>query len=115
MRRFRACSASSPSARRCCWSGAAATASRALLLGDPAGLAENYHIKAESQLHRVADRQCRLITVEPRDALRYGYRLCADVATNLLLKAQTLDAARRVVEQVSFTRSAWAATWTRPC
>ncbi|AEE67675.1 sigma factor regulatory protein [Bordetella pertussis] len=74
-----------------------------LLLGDPAGLAENYHIRAESQLHRVADRQCRLITVEPRDALRYGYRLCADVATNLLLKAQTLDAARRVVEQVSFT------------
>ncbi|MGN6658698.1 MAG: MucB/RseB C-terminal domain-containing protein, partial [Achromobacter mucicolens] len=52
---------------------------------------------------RVAGRECRLITIEPLDKLRYGYRLCADVETNLLLKAQTLNAARGVVEQVSFT------------
>lgn len=74
-----------------------------LLLGDPAGLAKHYDIRASDKLHRVADRQCRVVTIEPRDALRYGYRLCADVATNLLLKAQTLDSARRIVEQVSFT------------
>ena len=51
----------------------------------------------------MAGRECRLITIEPVDKLRYGYRLCADVETNLLLKAQTLNAARGVVEQVSFT------------
>lgn len=74
-----------------------------LLLGDPANLAEHYKISTEPKLHRVAGRECRLITIEPLDKLRYGYRLCADVETNLLLKAQTLNAARGVVEQVSFT------------
>lgn len=74
-----------------------------LLLGDPKDLAKHYAIRAESKLHRVADRQCRLITIEPLDSLRYGYKLCADVDTNLLLKAQTVDHARGVVEQVSFT------------
>ena len=78
-----------------------------LLLGDPANLSKHYRIRAESALHRVAGRECRLITIEPVDKLRYGYRLCADVETNLLLKAQTLNAARGVVEQVSFTPCAW--------
>lgn len=74
-----------------------------LLLGDPANLSEHYKIRTEPALHRVAGRECRLITIEPLDKLRYGYRLCADVETNLLLKAQTLNASRGVVEQVSFT------------
>lgn len=79
-----------------------------LLLGEPAAqqaaqLVKHYEIRASDKLHRVADRQCRVITIEPRDALRYGYRLCADTETNLLLKAQTLDASRRIVEQIAFT------------
>ncbi|MBO9328576.1 siderophore-interacting protein [Achromobacter xylosoxidans] len=74
-----------------------------LLLGEAAGLSENYTIRTEPKLYRVAGRECRLITIEPLDKLRYGYRLCADVETNLLLKAQTLNAARGVVEQVAFT------------
>lgn len=74
-----------------------------LLLGDPVKLTEHYKIHTESAPRRVAGRECRLITIEPLDKLRYGYRLCADVETNLLLKAQTLNAARGVVEQVSFT------------
>src|SRR5690606_7739964 len=32
-----------------------------------------------------------------------GYRLCADVTTNLLLRAQTVDSHQSVVEQVSFS------------
>jgi sigma-E factor negative regulatory protein RseB len=51
----------------------------------------------------VADRQCRRISIVPRDGLRYGYSLCADVETNLLLKAQTLDASNHIVEQIAFT------------
>lgn len=74
-----------------------------LLLGNPTDLAQHYNIRAQDKLHRVADRQCRVIAIEPRDNLRYGYRLCADVATNLLLKAQTVDADRGVLEQASFT------------
>jgi sigma-E factor negative regulatory protein RseB len=74
-----------------------------LVQGDPAQVARHYTIKASDKLGRVADRQCRIVTIEPRDALRYGYRLCVDLDTNLLLKAQTLDASRRIVEQVSFS------------
>ncbi len=74
-----------------------------LLLGDPAGLANHYDIRADEKVHRVAGRQCRLILIEPRDGLRYGYRLCADTETNLLVKAQTITANKAVVEQVIFT------------
>lgn len=74
-----------------------------LLLGDPKHLMEYYTVREEPRLHRVADRECRLISIEPLDDKRYGYRICADVDTNLLLKAQTVDGSRGVVEQVSFT------------
>ena len=74
-----------------------------LLLGNPRDLAQHYDIRVQDKLHRVADRQCRVITISPRDEQRYGYRLCADVDTNLLLRAQTVDNHHGVVEQVSFT------------
>lgn len=74
-----------------------------LLVGDPAGLAAHYAITTEPTLHRVAGRECQVISIEPRDKLRYGYKLCADSQTHLLLKAQTLTATHSVVEQVVFT------------
>lgn len=74
-----------------------------LLMGDAANLTEHYRVRTEPAMHRVAGRECRLITIEPLDSLRYGYRLCADAATNLLLKAQTLNGAHGVIEQVSFS------------
>jgi sigma-E factor negative regulatory protein RseB len=74
-----------------------------LLAGDPAKLASHYKITAEPTLRRVAGRECRTITIAPLDKLRYGYRLCADSQTDLLLKAQTLNGAHSVVEQVVFT------------
>jgi len=74
-----------------------------LLLGNPVDLERHYDIRVQEKLHRVADRQCRVITIQPRDTQRYGYRLCADVTTNLLLRAQTVDSHQSVVEQVSFS------------
>ncbi|HEY0294526.1 MAG TPA: MucB/RseB C-terminal domain-containing protein [Bordetella sp.] len=74
-----------------------------LVQGDPAQVLRYYNLKALDRLSRVADRQCRVVVLEPRDALRYGYRLCVDIGTGLLLKAQTLDSSRRIVEQVSFS------------
>lgn len=74
-----------------------------LLLGNPLDLAQYYDIRLQDKLHRVADRPCRIITIHPRDGQRYGYRLCADVDTNLLLRAQTVDLDKNVVEQISFT------------
>jgi len=74
-----------------------------LLLGDPKALSRYYDIQTEEAPHRVAGRECRVVHIEPRDEHRYGYRLCADSETSLLLKAQTVARTGAVVEQVAFT------------
>lgn len=52
---------------------------------------------------RVAGRKCQRIEVQPRDALRYGYRLCVDHDTALILDAQLIDERGRVRQEVMFT------------
>lgn len=74
-----------------------------LLQSDPAQVLSHYRLKVLDRLNREAGRECRAVLLEPRDALRYGLRLCVDTQTGLLLKEQTLDSARRIVEQVSFS------------
>jgi sigma-E factor negative regulatory protein RseB len=70
-------------------------------------LAQHYSVSVDPQSERVADRDCQVINLQPKDGDRYGYRLCADTSSGLLLKAQTLARAPAggdpvVVEQVSF-------------
>jgi sigma-E factor negative regulatory protein RseB len=77
-----------------------------LLLSDNQSIDANYSVRPLSQPMRVAGRTCQLIDVVPRDDARYGYRLCADRETGLLLKAQTVNTQGRVVEQVAFTEIA---------
>ena len=77
-----------------------------LLLADPAALEAHYQLRTSPESYRVAGRACRVIEIVPRDAHRYGYRLCADLASNLLLKAQTLTGEGAVLEQVAFTQVA---------
>lgn len=73
------------------------------LTGAPAeAILERYDVKVGG-IERVAGIECQVLMLEPRDALRYGYRLCVDRATGLLLKAQTLGEGREVKEQVAFT------------
>ncbi|OZI23371.1 siderophore-interacting protein [Bordetella genomosp. 9] len=74
-----------------------------LLLGSPAALTKYYRVLMQPAPHRVAGRECRIITIEPLDKDRYGYRLCADTENDLLLKAQTLSGNATVLEQVAFT------------
>lgn len=74
-----------------------------LLLGSPANLTKYYRVLMQPVPYRVAGRECRSIMIEPLDKDRYGYRLCADTQNDLLLKAQTLSNAYKVVEQVAFT------------
>ncbi|MGN6580697.1 MAG: MucB/RseB C-terminal domain-containing protein [Bordetella sp.] len=74
-----------------------------LLQSDPAQVLSHYKLKVLDRLNREAGRECRVVLLEPRDSLRYGLRLCVDTQTGLLLKEQTLDSARRIVEQVSFS------------
>ena len=52
---------------------------------------------------RVAGREADMLLVKPRDALRYGYRLWADQASGLLLRADVLGAQGDVVESSAFS------------
>lgn len=73
------------------------------LIGVPAaGILQHYEVGIGG-LERVAGIECQVLTFTPRDILRYGYRLCVDRATGLLLKSQTLNDDRDVLEQVAFT------------
>ncbi len=74
----------------------------ALLAFAGASLGDYYQFKL-AEPARVAGRDCRMIDVDPRDQLRYGYRLCAALDTNLLLQAQTIDASKNILEQIMFT------------
>ncbi len=63
----------------------------------------HYTIEIEPEPGRVAGRPCHIAYVNPRAPDRWGYRLCADVDSGLLLKAQTVDASGQVLEQVAFS------------
>lgn len=75
-----------------------------LLRIDPQSIENNYSVSVGAVPLRVAGRPCHPIEVIPRDAHRYGYRLCADTTSSLLLKAQMVDDRGAVVEQIAFTQ-----------
>lgn len=75
----------------------------AILGANPAELVEHYRLRKDGS-GRVAGNDCQAIILEPKDNLRYGYKLWADKATGLLLRAQTLNERNEVVEQISFTQ-----------
>lgn len=75
-----------------------------LLLADPVTLEAHYQLRTAPEQYRVAGRACRVVEIVPRDTHRYGYRLCVDHASNLLLKAQTIASDGAVLEQVAFTQ-----------
>ena len=68
-------------------------------------VAKHYDISL-GEIRRIAGYDCQAVVLSPRDNLRYGYKLYADVNTGMLLRAVTLDAAGEQVEQFSFTQLA---------
>lgn len=76
----------------------------------PAILVANTHeLKRYYQIHvggseRIAGLTCKIILLNPIDKLRYGYRLCSENNSGLLLQAQTLDSDNKVIEQIFFTQ-----------
>ncbi|MBR7798468.1 MucB/RseB C-terminal domain-containing protein [Undibacterium fentianense] len=76
----------------------------------PALLNENVHLLAESyfikkaQMSKVAGNECQVYSLQPKDSLRYGFRLCAEKNSNLLLGIQTLNTRNEVIEQIAFTQ-----------
>ncbi len=66
-------------------------------------LSENYSLK-KGEVERVGGYSCQVIALEPKDRMRYGHRLWADLNTGMLLKAKTFDENKEVLEQFAFTQ-----------
>lgn len=75
----------------------------ALLSGNSQSLPDFYNIK-KAEFSRVAGAECQILSFEPKDSLRYGYRLCLDKTSGLLLRAQTINPKNEVIEQIAFTQ-----------
>ena len=69
---------------------------------DMGRLAAHYGLELGSA-DRVAGRSCQRLQVRPRDAYRYGYRLCVDHETGLILQAQMVGENNRIRQEVMFT------------
>jgi sigma-E factor negative regulatory protein RseB len=77
----------------------------ALLPERISAVARNYDISL-GETRRIAGYDCQAVVLTPKDNLRYGYRLYADTASGMLLRAVTLDANGEQVEQFMFTQLA---------
>ena len=66
-------------------------------------LAESYTVR-KAGVERVAGYDCQVIVLEPKDTLRYGQKLCADLATGMLLKAKTFNDRHKMLETFAFTQ-----------
>ncbi len=75
----------------------------AMIAANPVDLLEHYEVK-KGEMARIAGYDCQTVLLEPKDALRYGYRLCGERLTGLLLGAQTISNQNQLLEQISFAQ-----------
>jgi len=77
----------------------------ALLQAGDDGIGDWYDVRAEGG-ERVAGHDADVLAVRARDTLRYGYRLWADHASGLLLRAEVLGEKGDVLETSAFSEVA---------
>ncbi|MDR2014790.1 MAG: MucB/RseB C-terminal domain-containing protein [Azoarcus sp.] len=65
-------------------------------------LTGNYRVRLDG-VGRIAGHEVQKLILEPRDKLRFGHVLWAEMHSGLLLKAQVLDAKGEVIEQFAFS------------
>ena len=70
---------------------------------DVNALAERYTVR-KGEVERIAGYDCQAIVLEPKDSLRYGQKLCADINTGLLVRAKAFNERGEMVERFSFTQ-----------
>ena len=58
---------------------------------------------ALGRMQRVAGQPCREVVVNPRDRLRFGYRVCVAEDSGIPLRSEIVDADGHIVEQLMFT------------
>ncbi len=74
----------------------------ALLQAGDDGIAEWYEVRAEGS-ERVAGHEANVLAIHARDGHRYGYRLWADQASGLLLRAEVVGERGDVLETSAFS------------
>lgn len=72
------------------------------LQGASSGIADVYSARALG-LDRVAGIAADVVQLQPKDRLRYGYRIWVEQKSSMVLKLQTLDSDGRVLEQAAFS------------
>lgn len=73
------------------------------LPGDLNELSKHYSLSLGETVEHVARRPSRVVSIEPKDDLRYGRRLWIDVDSKLPMKFEWLDENRKVLEQMVFS------------
>lgn len=74
-----------------------------LISGSAKTIADNYRVKL-GNVERVAGQDCQWVILEPRDAMRYMQKLCAELSTGLLLRAKMFNDRNQMIEQFMFTQ-----------
>lgn len=74
------------------------------LLPERVGILTEHYDVSLGRRERVGGYECQAVVLTPKDNLRYGYRLYADVNSGMLVRAMTVDAAGGMVEQFTFTQ-----------
>ncbi len=64
----------------------------------------NYYDYYLDGTEEVAGYTCQVVSIVPRDSYRFGYRLCLEAESGLLLKSQVVDKAGQPKEQLIFNK-----------
>jgi sigma-E factor negative regulatory protein RseB len=65
-------------------------------------IADFYRLKSEG-VERVAGVEADVVVLQPKDTMRFGYRVWTEQKKGLVVKLQTLDTSGRVLEQAAFS------------
>ena len=75
----------------------------ALLPANLQDISEHYEV-SKGAIERIAGYDCQSIVLRPKDKMRYGHKLWADVNTGMLLKSQTFNDKNEPIERFAFTQ-----------
>ncbi len=67
------------------------------------GIVENYTVRL-AENDRVADHDCRVVLLEPKDNMRYGRSFCAEIDSGLPLRTRTINERHEAIESFAFTQ-----------
>lgn len=65
-------------------------------------LTKNYDVVA-GPINRIAGHKCKLLAIKPIDQFRYGYELCIEPDTGMLLRSKMIHPRGHLLEEVMFT------------